>query len=113
AWAYPPPTFRTHIEIAGDAGLLEFDSDNTAPVRELKIKTDDEDAPDVAGISITLSENPYTLQIKEFYGAIRDDSQARVTAADGLAAVQIAEAALQSADTGKAVKLEALPEVGS
>ena len=113
AWAYPPPTFRTHIEIAGDAGLLEFDSDNTAPVRELKIKTDDEDAPDVAGISITLSENPYTLQIKEFYGAIRDDSQARVTAADGLAAVQIAEAALQSAATGKAVKLEALPEVES
>lgn len=113
AWAYPPPTFRTHIEIAGDGGLLEFDSDNTAPVRELKIQPEGEDAPDVAGVTITLSENPYTLQIQEFYKAIRDGSQARVTDADGLAAVQIAEAALRSAETGEAVKLEVLPEVES
>src|SRR6476469_6331786 len=31
SWAYPPPTFRTHLEIAGDCGLIEFDSDSTAP----------------------------------------------------------------------------------
>lgn len=113
AWAYPPPTFRTHIEIAGDGGLLEFDSDDTAPVRELKIQTEDEEAPDVAGVTITLSENPYTLQILEFYKAIRDGSQARVTDADGLAAVQIAEAALQSAESGEVVNLDVLPEVES
>ena len=35
AWAYPPPTFRTHLEIAGDRGLIEFDSDSTAPIRNL------------------------------------------------------------------------------
>src|SRR4029453_10919086 len=32
AWSYPPPTFRTRLEIAGDGGLIEFDSADTAPV---------------------------------------------------------------------------------
>ena len=27
AWAYPPPTFRTRLEIAGDGGLIEFELD--------------------------------------------------------------------------------------
>ena len=35
AWAYPPPTFRTHLEIAGDRGLIAFDSDGTAPIQNL------------------------------------------------------------------------------
>ena len=35
AWAYPPPTFRTGLEIAGDGGLIEFDSTATAPIELL------------------------------------------------------------------------------
>lgn len=110
AWAYPPPTFRTHLEIAGDRGLIEFDSDSTAPIQNLILKTGGSDAPDVGLPSSPVTESPYTTQLKEFYHAIADGKLARVSAADGLAAVQIAEAALESAYTGQPVKLESLVE---
>lgn len=110
AWAYPPPTFRTRLEIAGDRGLIEFDSDGTAPIQNLILKTGGPDAPDVALPSSPVNESPYTTQIKEFYSALADGAAARVSATDGLVAVQIAEAALQSARTGQPVKLESLAE---
>lgn len=110
AWAYPPPTFRTHLEIAGDAGLIEFDSDDSAPIRNLIAKPCG-DSPDVGLPSSPVSESPYTTQIKEFYQALRNGAPARVAAEDGLAAVQIAEAAILSAQTGQAVRLAPLTEV--
>lgn len=113
AWAYPPPTFRTHIEIAGDGGLIEFDSDATSPIQSLLLRTDHDAAPDVGLPSSPLSESPYTTQIKEFFTSLQTGTPARVSAEDGLAAVQISEAAIQSAETGKAVELERLPEVRS
>jgi len=111
AWAYPPPTFRTHLEIAGERGLIEFDSDGTAPVQNLILKSGGSDAPDVALPSSPVSESPYTTQIKEFYAALAEGKPARVSAADGLAAVQIADAAIQSAHSGRRVKLQPLAEV--
>jgi predicted dehydrogenase len=110
AWAYPPPTFRTHLEIAGDRGLIEFDSEGTAPIQNLILKTGGSDAPDVALPSSPVSESPYTTQIKEFYNALAEGKTTRVSATDGLAAVQIAEAALESAHTGQPVKLQPLAE---
>jgi predicted dehydrogenase len=110
SWAYPPPTFRTHLEIAGDRGLIEFDSDGTAPIQNLILKTAGADAPDVGLPSSPVSESPYTTQIKEFYEALVDGKTARVRATDGLAAVQIAEAALESAHTGQPVRLQPLAE---
>jgi myo-inositol 2-dehydrogenase/D-chiro-inositol 1-dehydrogenase len=57
-----------------------------------------------------VSESPYTTQIKEFYRALTEGTTARVSAMDGLAAVQIAEAALESAHTGQPIKLQPLAE---
>ncbi len=111
AWAYPPPTFRTSLEIAGDGGLIEFDSTATAPIETLIMKTGSGDAPDVGLPSSPLSESPYTSEIKEFYGNIMDNRAVRLSAGDGLAAIQIALAANESARTGKAVQLAKLAEV--
>src|SRR5512136_124284 len=92
-WAYPPPTFRTAFEIAGDGGLIEWSSDNTAPIN-LLLRKGHADAPDVGLPGSPVAESPYTTQIKEFYEALKTDRAARVSAADGLAAVQIALAAI-------------------
>ena len=109
AWAYPPPMFRTKLEIAGDRGLIEFDSDSTAPIQNLILKSNP-DVPDVALPSSPVSESPYTTQIKEFYQALVDGTTPRVMASDGLRAVQIAEAAIQSARSGQPVSLRSLGE---
>jgi predicted dehydrogenase len=113
AWAYPPPTFRTHIELAGEKGLIEFDSDATAPIQSLLMRTSQGDAPDVGLPSSPTSESPYTTQIKEFYSALQGGEPARVSPEDGLVAVQIAEAALASAKSGKAVQLNTIAEARS
>jgi len=113
AWAYPPPTFRTQLEIAGDSGLIEQDSDLTAPIQSLLLRSDLDGTPDIGLPSSPLSESPYTTQIKEFYSALQGLQTPRVTAEDGLAAVQIAEAAIQSAKNGQAVTLESIGEVRS
>jgi len=113
AWAYPPPTFKTHIEIAGDAGLIEFDSDATAPIQKMLLRTGQDDAPDIGLPASPVSESPYTTQIKEFYNFLLSGKPARVSAEDGLAALQIAEAAIQSADNGRAIYLSSPVEVQS
>jgi predicted dehydrogenase len=108
-WAYPPPTFRTHVEIAGEDGLIEFDSADTSPILNLIAKPGN-DSPDVGLPSSPVSESPYTTQIKEFYSVLLGEKQPRIATEDGVAAVQIAEAAIQSAATGKAIVLESLME---
>jgi myo-inositol 2-dehydrogenase/D-chiro-inositol 1-dehydrogenase len=75
------------------------------------LKKPEGEAPDVGLPASPLSESPYTTQIKEFYATLAHDRPVRVSAEDGLAAVQIALAAIESAKTGKAVSLVPLPEV--
>ncbi len=112
SWAYPPPLFRTRFEIAGTDGFLEFDSGRTTAIH-LHLHKQEADAPDVPLPSSPLSESPYTTQIKSFYRALTQDSFVPVSAADGLAALQIALAAIESTQQGVPVTLEPLPEVSA
>ncbi|HUN06211.1 MAG TPA: Gfo/Idh/MocA family oxidoreductase [Aggregatilineales bacterium] len=106
AWAYPPPMFRTALEIAGDAGLIEHPAGSSTPLGiHLKAKAGG-DAPDVGLPASPLAEDPYTTQLKHFYNILTGaETTPRVTAQDGLAAVQIAHAAMESARSGRPVKL--------
>jgi predicted dehydrogenase len=103
-WSYPPPTFRTAFEIAGDRGLIEHPAESSAPVRVHAAETAASSA--VAVPRSPLDEDPYTTEIKHFYHVLNGDiAQPRVTAEDALEALRIAEAAVRSAQTGRAVKL--------
>ena len=113
SWAYPPPHFKTEFEIACADGLIIHNSDAAAPNGLYLKKAGDEEAQDVALPSSQLAESPYTTQIKAFYHALVEDAEVPITAEDGLAAVQIARAAIESARTGAAIALEPLPEVVS
>jgi UDP-N-acetylglucosamine 3-dehydrogenase len=50
-------------------------------------------------------QEPLMLELKSFTDAVRDDTRPNVTGEDGLRALIICEAALQSAKTGKQIKL--------
>lgn len=105
SWAYPAPTFRTTLEIAGDGGLIEYASASAEPVEALLLQPA-HDAPDVARPTETLDESPYTAQLREFHAALAENTPVRVTAEDGLAAVRIALAAVESARSGRAVRID-------
>jgi predicted dehydrogenase len=114
SWAYPPPTFRTQFEIAGTRGLIQFDSEATTPIRAFMHNKGEDAAGDVPLPASPLLESPYATEIRAFYDALARDLQPPVTARDGLAAVQIALAAIQSAGmSGTPVNLAPLPEVSA
>ncbi len=110
SWAYPPPLFRTRFEIAGSNGLIQFDSSSTAAIG-LHLHQTDEEIPDVPLPRSPLAEDPYTTQIKAFYASLVGETAVPITGADGLAALQIALAAVESAQTGQPIALPLLPEV--
>jgi myo-inositol 2-dehydrogenase / D-chiro-inositol 1-dehydrogenase len=106
SWAYPPPTFRTSLEIAGSHGLIEFDSAADPPiVSYLQPLTGDQVGP-VGLPASPLAEDPYRLELREFHRSILDGTPARVAAKDGLEAVRIALAADESASTGRVVRID-------
>jgi predicted dehydrogenase len=105
-WAYPPPMFRTGFEIAGDAGLIENPPDSAVPLGVYLKQVGQSDIPDVGIPGSPLAEDPYTTEIKHFYSVLTEGVEPRVTAEDGLAALRIALAALQSAQTGRVVRVQ-------
>ncbi len=112
SWAYPPPMWRTRFEIAGSNGWLSHDSHETA-VTHLHLHQTSSDAPDVALPNSPLAEDPYTTQIKSFYWHLAEGVETAVSATDGLMALQIALAAIESAETGQPVQIAANSEVRS
>ena len=105
SWAYPPPMFWTRFEMAGDNGWLTHDSEKTAAIDLRLQQAADEEIPDVPLPSNPLDEDPYTTEIKAFYDSVVNDAPIAVTGADGLAALQLALAAIESADIGRPVTL--------
>ena len=105
-WVYPPPLFRRKIDIACEQGLIEWESDNSAPLVS-HIKAEGGTSAEVGLPLSPLLEDPYTTVIKHFYDALTHDKPFDVTPADGLAALDIALAALESAQSGKPITLSA------
>jgi predicted dehydrogenase len=112
SWALAPPTFRTSLEIAGSRGLIEHDSEVSKPIVTYLHPRSRESGPGVTAVGLPASpvrEDPYRLQLREFYRSIVDGTPARVTATDGLEALRIALAADESARTGRVVRLANTP----
>jgi len=103
-WARPGTTFRTTFEVAGPAGLLRHDSRENPPFLVDGGHRDDSATGLLPGSLFV--ESPFLTEIREVYGAFRGGSPPRVSAADGVHAVRIAEAAVQSMASGRAVALD-------
>ncbi len=106
-WARPGTTFRTTFEVAGVAGILRYDSREHPPL------VIDGGRTEVAGTGLLPStpfvESPFLTEIREVYRAFRGGPRPRVSADDGLQAVRIGEAALESIRTGRSVELSPEP----
>lgn len=108
SWAHRED-FHTRLEIAGSRGIVEFDSRLTAPLR-LHLDPDGGAAAGGGGGSgvavpeSPLLKNPYYLELEHFIDCIRNGAAPRVTAEDGYKALEIAMAALASAETGRPVR---------
>jgi predicted dehydrogenase len=105
-WAYPPPTFLTALEVAGEHGLIEHPVRSSVPVTAQLMQTEGGAKADVGVLSSPLDESPYTTEIKHFYDVLTGTiSTPRVTTEDGLEALRLALAVQQSALTGRPVRV--------
>jgi predicted dehydrogenase len=115
SWAYPGGNFRTFLEIAGDEGLLTFDSMNTSPV-QLTLKQEAiEQGGNVTipGGFLDAADDPYLLELAHFLEGIDSGEEFRVKPEDGLAALRISLAAMESVRTGKPVDIATFEETRS
>ena len=94
--------FVTTFEVAGDEGLIEFDSETVAPVR---LRGEIEEPPAGDPIDMPLAKDPYRLELEHFLACVAGDETPRVTADDGIEATRIALAAIESAECGEVVEL--------
>jgi predicted dehydrogenase len=112
SWAYPPGNFRTRLEIAGDGGLLEFDSLETLP---LSLTLKQEGGTLAAGVPVPESpmhptDDPYDREIAHFLSCLESGDDFGVSAQDSLDALRIALAAIESLRTGRPVHVETFEE---
>lgn len=104
SWAHPGG-FRTTLEIAGDAGLIEHDSARSAPLMFSPRAADGESGFAVSESLLAADDNPYFLELSAFIGALQSGAPPPVTVYDAHEAARIALAALESLEAGKAVTL--------
>lgn len=110
SWAYPPGLWRTRIEIAGTDGIVEWDSLDQQPV-EWRVQPDPESAPSSGAASpLADADDPYYREIAHFIDAVERGVTPSVTAQDGLMAVKICLAAIESERRGEAVRVDEFEE---
>ncbi|NDL57449.1 Gfo/Idh/MocA family protein [Phytoactinopolyspora mesophila] len=95
-WGAPGIRLTTSYHVSGTHGVLSFDS---AAEHTIRLNT-----PDGAGApDVRAGGDPFLGELREFSRAIGGGPPARLNARDGIIAVDLALAALESIRTGKAV----------
>lgn len=103
-WGFPGP-FQTKAEIAGSEGIVIADS-----IKSSSLRIHRSAASSAANAFVTVPESPafhspYELEIRHFISCIREGTEPIVTADDAYKALELAVAAVTSAQTGKPVHL--------
>lgn len=105
---HDPGGFKVTLEIAGDAGLLEYNANQPTGVPFRAALLEEESAR--GGVAVPESptaRNPYEAELDHFLSCTEAGRPPSITPRDGTEAVRIALAAIESARTGRPVPLSA------
>ncbi|TMV51446.1 Gfo/Idh/MocA family oxidoreductase [Paenibacillus mesophilus] len=111
-WGYPGP-FATSVEFAGQNGILRADNASSRSITVHRALTETTGTEGVEIPQSPMYKDPYRLELEHFIGCIRTGTNPIVTVGDARRAVEIACAALESANTGQPVKLTIADPNGS
>jgi predicted dehydrogenase len=111
SWVLPPGLFRTRLEIAGDLGLIEWDSSQPAP---LSLALADPDHPGLVRQSnaspLADMDEPYYTQLAHVLTCLEQKKPFLISPHDAVMALKVALAALESMRTGQPVELDTFQE---
>jgi len=101
SWAHAG--FRTAIELSGQYGIIRHASDSSTTLTLERTAASD-------GVATVhrrpLTTNPFQRELRHFIDGIRTDTPFLIGGEDGLAAVVLACAILESMQTGRAIRFE-------
>jgi myo-inositol 2-dehydrogenase/D-chiro-inositol 1-dehydrogenase len=109
-WGPQHLTFTTEYSVTGTGGSLTHSS---AAEQGYRSDLAASEAADGFLPAIDPAEDPYYAELREFVDAIQGGPTPRVTAADGVAAVALANAARRSLETGQPVELPSFSRVAA
>jgi len=101
-WAHPQG-FRVKVEICGDGGMVQFDSDEAPLNMHSREQAGKGPGMIIPGSPVDVS--PYQLEWEDFARWLEADIEPRVSPEDAVQAIRIANAALKSAESGRPVTL--------
>lgn len=102
-WGPAGTSFRYTFSLAGDQGRLEYDSAADTGIVFDEVARSRQASGDGFLPDVSTMRSPYAAEIASFIGALRGTGQADVTCEDGVTAVRIARAALDSLATGRRI----------
>ncbi len=107
SWGFPPGQFNTALEIAGEGTILEWDSRDTAPftVHMDQNQLGDEKVPG-SDNPLFPTDDPYYLELKHVLERLETGEPFLVTPHDGLMALKLSLAAIESVRTGQPVVVD-------
>ena len=112
SWAFPAGIFRTFLEVAGDQGLLHFDSLETSPLT-VSLHQDAaaaEGAITIPGSPLAPADDAYYRELEHFLHCLDSGEDFRVSPQDALEALRVALAAIESERSGRPVELATFKE---
>jgi predicted dehydrogenase len=102
-WAYSPKGFSVSLEVAGDGGLITFDSKSAMPI---SVKLIDPTLSAGTVVPQTTGErDPYWSELRHFVDCVQTGVSPSVSPHESLTAVRIASAALESAKRGEPMRV--------
>ncbi|HMN29651.1 MAG TPA: Gfo/Idh/MocA family oxidoreductase, partial [Caldilineaceae bacterium] len=104
-WASPPGQWRTALEISGDAGIIEWDSQQDAPITQIMTTPGGDGKQNSTHSPLAPASGPYYAELAHFLDCVSNGRPFLVTPQDALMAVKVALAAIESVGTGRPVKL--------
>lgn len=107
-WGPRRTPFRSTYRVVGTRGVLAHDS-TSAPALRVRGRASTEEGSDIHIDAGALS--PFATELAQLLGAIASGLPAAVESRDGIVATAVAEAALESARTGRAIRIDT-EEVG-
>ena len=105
-WGPQGLEFWYSFHVAGKDGMLKYDSRVENGFR----LSGGSAGSGASGVDSSMFDDPYAAELHDFVSAWRDGTTPRVTMADGVTAIALAEAASLSAETGEPVDFTAFLE---
>ena len=111
SWASPVGQWRTRLEISGDEGIVEWDSEGEAPITRIVANE-----TGTGKARTTLSPygpdiQPYKAELADFLNHLETGEPMRVSPRDALMAVKVALAAIESVRSGQPIEIATFDEV--